>query len=416
MKTFYRALSLLSVLGVAPILNGATIEVDRDLEDNDIRALKEWIDTKRQISLKEIGGDLSISGEVRTEFQSAWEKREGRELRGTRASDLFPARGFDIEFNLMFDYRTERTWAAVKLEFDNDAGVFSGSADDIGLEKCYWGVRALSCDTSTLDIEIGRRPFLAVFDSKIEFGSTFDGILFRFARSYEKVGDYYLHAGPFVINERRDQFGYIVETGLLNIAGTGFYSKLSVIDWKTKHYERSFINNRFRFIVMQWIPAYRFKYGCKKRLAIVYSGFLYNFAAKRLPVSDNKRANFGGYVGFSCGQLLKQWDWAFDINYQVVAAQAIPDFDVSGVGLGNANRSGFYTQTMLPLTGPLVVPTTRATAAGMTNYRGFAIRFDILLTDKLDMQQSYQQSITLDGDIGPFRHYKQYEMEFIYSW
>ncbi|NGX27075.1 MAG: hypothetical protein K940chlam6_01002, partial [Chlamydiae bacterium] len=56
------------------------------------------------------------------------------------------------------------------------------------------------------------------------------------------------------------------------------------------------------------------------------------------------------------------------------------------------------------------------TAGGQTNYRGFAIRFDLLLTDKLDMQHSYIQSITLDSDIGPFRRYKQYELEFIYSW
>lgn len=415
MKAIYRALTLFSALGLAPVLQAATIETGRDLEDNDIRALKEWIDTKRQISLKEIGGDLSISGEVRTEFQSAWETRNGVSQRGSREGDLSPARGFDIEFNLMFDYRTERTWAAVKLEFDNDAGVFSGTLDDIGLEKAYWGVRAINCETSTLDIEIGRRPFGSVFDSKIEFGATFDGILFRFARAFEKVGDYYFHIGPFVINERRDQFGYIAETGLLNIGGTGFYTKLSVIDWDTKHYKKSFVNDRFRFIVMQWIPAYRFKIGCLKKIAIIYSAFLYNFAAKKLEVSDFKRANCGGYVGFSVGQLLKQWDWAFDINYQVVAAQAIPDYDVSGIGLGNANRSGFYTTRILPLDGG-GTPTTRETAAGMTNYRGFAIRFDLLLTDKLDMQQSYQQSVTLDRDIGPFRHYKQYEMEFIYSW
>jgi len=420
MKTFYRALTFLSVLGMAPALQSATIEFDRDLEDNDIRALKEWIDTKRQISLKEIGGDLSISGEVRTEFQNTWEKNNGEELRGTTAADLFSRRGFDVEFNLMFDYRTERTWAAVKLEFDNNAGVFSGTKNALNLEKCYWGVRAISCDTATVDIEIGRRPFLAVFDSRIEFASTFDGILFRYARTFEKVGDYYLHAGPFVINERRDQYGVIAETGLLNIGGTGFYSKLSVIDWKTKTYEEEFITNRFRFVVLQWIPAYRFKIGCeKKRLAVVYSGFLWNFAAKRLEVSDEKRANYGAYIGFSCGQLLKQWDWAFDINYQVVAAQAIPDYDVSGVGLGNANFTGFYTELMLPLTDTeriTVRPTTRETAGGNTNYRGFAIRFDLLLTDKLDWQQSYQQSIVLDKRIGSFRQYKQYEMEFIYSW
>jgi hypothetical protein len=31
------------------------------------------------------------------------------------------------------------------------------------------------------------------------------------------------------------------------------------------------------------------------------------------------------------------------------------------------------------------------------------------------MWQQWKQSITLDNDIGPFRRYKQYEVDFIYS-
>jgi len=415
MKTLVRSLALFSVLGLTPILHAATIEIDRDIEDNDIRALKEWIDTKRQVSLKEIGGDLSLSGEVRTEFQNTWENRNNKRQRGPRPSDIAPQRGFDIEFNFMLDFRTERTWAAVKVEFDNDAGVFSGTLNKVALERCYWGARVLSCDTSTFDIEIGRRQIGAVFDSKVQFGSFFDGILFRYDRNYEVAGDFYVRIGPFIINDRRDHFGYVGEVGLLNIHGTGFYTKLSLIDWDTKHYEPRFVDHRFEFIVMQLTPGYRFKLRCWNKVGIVYSAFLWNFEAKELEVSNFKRANYAFYAGVSIGQLLKQWDWAFDINYQVVAAQAIPDFDVSGIGLGNANRSGFYTATMLPIDGG-GIPNNRKNAGGMANYHGFAIRLDILLSDKIDFQQSYQQSRTLDSSIGPFRTYKQYEIEFIYSW
>ena len=115
------------------------------------------------------------------------------------------------------------------------------------------------------------------------------------------------------------------------------------------------------------------------------------------------------------GQLRKQWDWAFDINYQVVAAQAFTDFDGSGIGLGNISKAGFYTTSIRGVDGGGKA-STRKTAAGSTNYRGFSITFDVLLTDKLDWQQSYVQSVTLDTHIGPFRRFHQYEMEFIYSW
>jgi hypothetical protein len=228
------------------------------------------------------------------------------------------------------------------------------------------------------------------------------------------VGDFYLRTGPFVVNEQVNQFAYIGEVALLNIAGTGIYTKYSIVDWDTKHYAKSFVNDRFNFLISQFILGYRLLIKSINKVMIAYSAVLYNHAADRLPVSDFKKANWGGYVGFSLGQLRKQWDWAFDINYQVVGAQTVPDFDCSGIGLGNANRSGFYTKKMNPIDGD--GPSTVDTAGGTTNFRGFSVTFDLLLTDKLDLQQSYQQSITLDHDIGPFRRFKQYEIEFIYTW
>jgi hypothetical protein len=201
MNVLCRTLTFASLFGLATGSFADTVEAGRDLDENDIRALKEWIDTKRQISLKEVGGDLSLSGEVRTEFQATREKKNGKSLRGSGSTQL-PKQAFDIEFNLMLDYRTDRTWASIKLEFDDDAGIFNGTLNKIALERAYWGVRPIEEDTYTLDIEIGRRSLSTVFDSRVQFASFFDGILFRYDRAFEKVGDFYLHIGPFVINER----------------------------------------------------------------------------------------------------------------------------------------------------------------------------------------------------------------------
>nr|NGX39210.1 hypothetical protein [Chlamydiota bacterium] len=390
MHPLCRLVTFTSILGLSSIAHADTIEAGRDIEDHDIRALREWVETKRQVSLKEIGGDLSLSGEVRTEFQSSWENKNGKSQRGSDLSKKLPARGFDVEVNLMFDYRTDQTWASVKIEFDDDAGIFSGSLDSLALERAYWGVRAIDADDYTFDIEVGRRSMTSIFDSRIQFGSFFDGILFRYDLATESIGDFYLRAGPFVVNDRRDHFGYVGELGLLNIKGTGFYAKGSFIAWHTKRYPKSFVRNRFRFLNGQGILGYRFKVA--KKIGIFYSAFLWNFAARKITLTDHKRANWATYVGVSVGQLLKQWDLAFDINYQAVSGQAIPDFDASGIGLGNADRSGFYTKKIKTIKGD--GPSTRKTAAGTTNYRGFSITLDFLLTDKLDMQQNYVQSIT----------------------
>ena len=40
------------------------------------------------------------------------------------------------------------------------------------------------------------------------------------------------------------------------------------------------------------------------------------------------------------GELKKKNDWSLDINYQVVQAQAVPDYDSVGIGLGNHGRFG----------------------------------------------------------------------------
>ncbi|HSX12503.1 MAG TPA: hypothetical protein VLF61_03350 [Rhabdochlamydiaceae bacterium] len=412
---FIRTLFLAtSFLLLSEIAYADTVESGRDLEDQDIQALRDWINTKRQVSLKEIGGDLSISGEVRTEFQTAWEDRNGKSQRGPHSETGRGAQGFDIEVNLMLDYRTERTWSSIKIEFDNDAGVFNGSLGNIALERAYWGVRLVDGEKYNIDIEAGRRKMLTIFDSKVQFSSFFDGIVLRYDHAIEGIGDFYLRTGPFVVNEQVNQFAYIWEMALLNIANTGVYTKYSIVDWDTKHYAKSFVNDRFRFLVNQWIVGYRLLIKSINKVMLAYSAFLYNPLAKRLDVSDHKRANMGGYIGFSLGQLRKQWDWALDINYQVVQAQAVPDFDCSGIGLGNANKSGFYTKTLNPVDGGGA--STPANAGGTTNFRGFSITFDLLLTDKLDIQQMYQQTITLDSDIGPFRRFKQYEIEFIYTW
>ena len=187
--------------------------------------------------------------------------------------------------------------------------------------------------------------------------------------------------------------------------------KYSLIDWDTKNLHSTRQNRRFDFIVSQWLIGYRFLPSSLKKIVQIYLGALWNCRAKKIKITDYKRSNLGGYLGLSIGELKKKGDWAFDINYQVLQAQCVPDFDAQGVGVGNSVDKGFYT-TDVRGGGKA---TTRETAAGNVNYRGFQVTLDYLITNQLDFQQSWQQSITLDKNIGPFRRFKQYEIEFIYG-
>jgi hypothetical protein len=406
-----KVLFLCTAIVMLSSLRANTIDEGDDIDQRDINALREWINTKRQVTVKELGGALSLAGEVRTEFQSTGETKKGKKQRGTGGETEVPQNTFDIEVNIMLDYRADGTWGSIKLEFDNDAGIIGGTLNKLKLERAYWGARVIDAETFTLDTELGRRRASSILDSKLEFNSFFDGAWFKYDQSFESIGDFYVHTGVFLINEKHNQFGYTGEIGLLNVAMTGFYTKYSLIDWDTKHLKEKIQNKRYHFIVSQLLFGYRFMPERLQRVVQIYAAGLYNHVARRLKITDHEKQNWGGYAGVSIGEIKKKGDWAFDINYQVLQAQCIPDFDVQGIGLGTADGSGFYTAN-LNGTG---AKNTQENAGGNVNYRGFQMTLDYLLTNQLDMQQSWQQSITLDHSIGPFRRFKQYEVEFIYA-
>lgn len=384
------------------------------IEERDIQAMREWVNVKRQVTVKEIGGALSISGEVRGEFQCTKEKQNGVSVRGKGADESnsnkkAPSNAFDVEVNLMLDYRTDRTWAAVKLEFDNNAGIFGGSNNKINLERAIFGARLVKTDDYTVDVELGRKSLGSIFDSKLQFASTLDGVVLKYDRAYEKIGDFYVHGGAFVIDERRDCYGYAAETGFLNIKGTGFYSKYSLVTWDTaKQQDKK--KSMFDFVISQGIVGYRCKPEKLDKVVVAYAGGLMNHAAKKVSQTGHKRKNLGGYVGCSVGQLRKKGDWAADLNFQLLQAQGVADFDVSGIRIGNVNKVGLYNKK---LNGDGDT-TTQDDAIGNGNFKGVSLKFDYLATNSLAVTQSFVVSNRLDN-LGPSRKFRQYELEFVYS-
>lgn len=387
-----------------------------DINNQDIESLRDWFNSKRLVTVKELGGQLSISGDVHAEMQSTTEVKNGERQRGRGSSAHKPNAAWDVEFNLNIDYRTgDTSWAAARIRFDNDAGIISdfiskGTNNKLKVDRAYFGYRFVDHDQHTADVEIGRRSMSSIFTSKLQFGSNFDGITVKDAYAFESVGDFYYQLGAFIINEHKSRAGYIGELGLLNIAHTGFYAKYSLVDWNTKK-NPSDAPHQFDFIVSQATLGYRFIPVALDKPIEFYIAGLYNHRARKLEVSDYKRANVGGYAGFSIGQIKIAGDWAFEAMYQVLQAQAIPDFDNNGIGIGNTAENGFY---YTKVSKDKIKPSVRKDAEGNVNYRGFLLNLQYLITNNINIFQQWQQSITLDNDIGPFRRFKQYEIDFIY--
>lgn len=382
------------------------------IEQRDIEALRDWINTKRQVTVKERGGNLSLSGEVRAELQSTNEKKNGIKQRGSGGEVKNTAlRAWDVEVNLMLDYRTDRTWATIKIEFDNNAGTETATYDRLSVERAFLGGRIVNADTYTMDLEIGRRSLNYTFDSKVQFGSFMDGLMYKYDQAFEVVGDFYFHGGPFLVNENLDQYAYVGEFGLLNIGRTGLYSKISVIDWDTKHTNEKVRNDAFRFLNVQWIWGYKFVPKPIDKIVTIYGAGLINTVAKGTTVTNGASERWAWYAGFSIGELRKQWDWSFDLNYQWVQAQAIPDFDGGGIGRGNTAKYGLYSRRTMGRGRPL----TASEAVGAGNYKGWAAELLYLVTNNITVYQAWRQSVNQNTSIGPAFSYKQYEFEVIYG-
>ena len=413
MKRFFFGIVLFSSVVAMAHLAADTVEsAPEQLDDLEVKAVREWINTKRQVSVKEVGGNLSISAEVSSEFQVTNEKVNGVRQRAPGGATSVFGRGMDVAYKLMFDYRTDKTWLASKLKFKNRAGLFGGTADKIRLEKAFWGLRLLQKEALTLDIEMGRRNLGTVFDSKVEFNALFDGILFKYDQGFETIGNFYIHAGMYVIDQRKDHYGYVGELGLLDVANTGLFAKYSLIDWDTKHTNYCRLEQKkFDFLISHFLLGYRFVPKRLDKEVKVYAAGLYNHQAKARVITDWSRAAWGAYGGFIIGRTRKKGDWSLETSYQVLSGQAVPYFDAGGVGIGNAADAGFYFNKV----DGVKVPTTRKTAAGNANWQGYSIIFNYLITDNLNLKQVWNQASTLDHKIGPLRRYKQYEIDFIYA-
>lgn len=371
----------------------------RELNTRDDQPVREFVESKENIDVKEKSKNLEISGDVRFEWRSIQEKgvvfykeedsgdpeydvpssslpRKYRYLRGGDHVDKdgipISTNDFDVEFNLKIKYTFKDAWCKAHLQFDNPAGIRgrnpcfgsfpvfnregsevvetiprdsrwaikgSGEGMFLTLKRAYIGYNIYADGKHRLDIEIGRQKLDDIFDSEIEFTSRFDGVLLRYATAVEEIFDWYITAGAFVIDERVNHFGYVGEIGFLDIYDTGLDVRYSLIDWQKRGKNRCFIINPLgaKFLNSQISLAYTFSRTvfCKEIPIELYGGFLVNHAARGNKFTRGKKKNLGWYAGVYIGNVDKKGDWSIDIEYVGVQAQAVPEYDVGSIGRGN---------------------------------------------------------------------------------
>lgn len=420
-----------------------------ELNERDFDALREFLKSKRIVDIEK-SCNLTISGDVRTEWRHLNETCRGEKLRGGNATNRaglpISRNDFDIECNLRFDYVAERTWAVAHVQYDNSAGVDgnghpcgklvekkkhkekckrkcrkckaddidcqvdprgwhgSGACDDLCLKKAYMGYNVYVNGDSRFDVELGRRGNLyLVFDSKVQFLSRLDGVLLKYDSTWENVADWYVHAAGFVVDERVNQFAWIVETGLLDIMDSGFDFKYSFIDWEKHGKNRCFAHNPegFKFRNSQFTLAYHLDPAYLCVPVKFYGAFIWNHDGQKFWADCHRfnHKNLAWYAGVLVNEVHKEGDWAFEVIYQVVQARAIPDDDLAGIGRGNVLDDVF----------------TSLTRRGNTNYRGWRLEGLYALTDNLTLDSIIEWSKAEDRHIGGRHGFSKFELEAIYA-
>lgn len=443
LKTRFRILVALFGLSAASLFadeHDGMSRFQQDLNENDFEAVRDFVATKRIIPLADKINNLTISGDVRTDWRYIVEKLRGQDIRGgdgvyvyrepsitndeiygTNERVPLSRNVFDVQFNLYLDYRADCSWAVAHVVYDNSMGVDdsgldcsidpegyhgSGSADNLNLVKAYFGYTLYCCNETQLNVELGRLGYLYdVFDSQIQFLSRFDGILFTYKTELDCIGPFYAKVGGFVIDERVNHFGWAAEIGLLNICDTGIDFKYSFVDWKKNGRNRCFTQDPigFKFLNSQWQLTYNFVPDFVRVPTQVFAGFLINHDPANFTYQNNQKIpiageNTGWYAGFTIGDVVKEGDWSFQGLYAYVEAQAMPDNDVRKIGTGNALQDSFT-----------------ADAVGNVNFKGIQLAFLYAVTDNLLVNSLFNYSRPVNKKIGGSHEYAQYKLETIYA-
>jgi hypothetical protein len=379
---------------------GQETRFNRELNTRDDQPVREFVESKENIDVREKASNLEISGDVRFEWRTIQEKGVvfiskrydessfPKKFRGLRGNHYIDTRGrplsyndFDVEFNFKLKYTYKDAWCFAHVQYDNPAGIrgredgscvdsfpiFNSHGDEIEeevkrstrfalkgsgegnlftLKRAFMGYNIWADGKHRLDIEVGRRKFNDVFDSELEFTSRFDGILLKFASAITKVMDWYIDIAGFVIDERVNHFGYVFEIGIINIYDSGLDLRYNFIDWVKRGRNRCFVLNPrgTKFQNSEITITYTFKHKIfgKDTPIEFYGGFLYNHGAGESIFTKGRRKNLGWYGGVYVGNVHKKGDWSFDIEYIVIQAQAVPEHDVGSISRGNIYNEGLY--------------------------------------------------------------------------
>lgn len=441
MLTFAKRTFLICFLALPALLIADCVENCDSFHDctaqRDYEAVQEFVNSKRTIPLAEKWGKLKVKGNIRTDILDVdvrlgkYSVFEGAVLRNS--TNLLSNVSYEAELNVFVEYESEsgKTWGKSRVQLDNQWGIGdtfrtcpedpqgmfgSGEFGSLDLKWAYWGweIASFCNDAVKVNLEIGRRKLYMIFDSRIEFSSTADGLSIEIKRKFKPDWLVYGKGALFVVDDRVDYYAGAFEIGSLDFFESKFDWSYSLIDWDTTGRNRCGTRDPLGtdFVISQWALAYNFPKELFGKKARLYGAVLYNHAGKDIIQFDvnHGKQNAGWYLGYIIGDVKKPGDWSIDWNYQYVEAMSIPSKDVFGIARGVEFRRA-----------PSI------DGYGKANYKGWQMEALYQLSEKISIDAMWAMSWTIDKSIGLINpvnvlpsadgigdlRYKKFEIDFI---
>ena len=212
------------ILGFSTL--ACTISFANDPEDRQMEAIQKFINEKQKINLRKKSVDLTIGGDIRLDWEHLTETIDGVDQRKTQADSDLPLgkNEYDATFNFLVDYKNDKAWATTWLQFNNLLGSkvkdIGGTYNKISLRRAMVGYRLVDEGDLTFNIRAGRTRGYNLFDSKVMYGSNYDGVFFEVGYSQPEWFDFNVMGGPFIVSQQDSHYG----------------NRVSIVGWMSMHY------------------------------------------------------------------------------------------------------------------------------------------------------------------------------------
>ncbi len=363
-------------------------------ENYNLRELEAWL--KKENRPRYVTPPVfSIDGDVGATWDTTHEVLGSQPQVGTGSGR--PNDAFNVGTKLQFLYKAGRTWGGARIGFDNGAGIFGGTANAIKLSRAFIGYHFVTHGPFICDLTAGRRSLTQMFDSQLMYRNYGDGACLFLNYQWKNVMEIQVTNGVF-INTNSVAF-WVMSARLFNIANKGFYINYSYNDWGGNRPSNSLSLIDTKFYISQVLAGWECNPKWLKTEFKAFGAFLVNSGATENILSTFKKENLAGYVGVQFGRARKRNDIAVQGQLQVCQLQAVPDWDFSGIGRGNAARGSLFTSTTLK------------GVNGNTNYKGFQIQVLYALSTNLTLQATLKRSLSLNNHIGLPSNFTKFSLE-----